>query len=43
VGISQELAIALSLFVLGVQVFCSLPGGVLWLLWKKESKPTSES
>jgi len=37
VGIPGELAIALSLFVLGVQIFCSLPGGVLWLLWKKEA------
>jgi len=36
VGVSDELAIALSLFVLGVQVFCSLPGGVLWLLWKRD-------
>ncbi len=36
VGVPEELAIALSLFVLGVQIFCSLPGGVLWLLWKKE-------
>jgi len=34
VGVPDELAIALSLFVLGVQIFCSLPGGVLWLLWK---------
>ena len=37
VGIPGELAIALSLLVLGVQIFCSLPGGVLWLLWKKEA------
>jgi len=37
VGIPGELAIALSLFVLGVQIFCSLPGGVLWLLWKKDN------
>ena len=42
VGIPGELAIALSLFVLGVQIFCSLPGGVLWLLWKKDIEPISE-
>ncbi len=36
VGVPGELALALSLFVQAVQLFCSLPGGVLWLLWKKE-------
>lgn len=35
VGIPGELALALSLFVQAVQITCSLPGGVLWLLWKK--------
>ncbi len=35
VGVSGELALALSLFVQAVQIFCSLPGGVLWLLWKR--------
>ena len=35
VGVSGELALALSLFVQAVQIFCSLPGGVLWLLWRK--------
>jgi uncharacterized protein (TIRG00374 family) len=37
VGVSGELALALSLFVQAVQLFCSLPGGVLWLLWKKDA------
>ncbi len=37
VGVSGELALALSLFVQAVQIFCSLPGGVLWLLWKKDA------
>jgi len=32
VGVPGELALALSLFVQAVQIFCSLPGGVLWLL-----------
>jgi hypothetical protein len=32
-----ELALALSLFMQAVQIFCSLPGGVLWLLWKKDA------
>ncbi len=36
VGVPGELALALSLFVQAVQIFCSLPGGALWLLWKKE-------
>jgi len=36
VGVAGELALALSLFVQVVQLFCSLPGGLLWLLWKKE-------
>lgn len=35
VGVPGELALALSLFIQAVQLFCSLPGGVLWLLWKK--------
>ncbi len=37
VGVPGELALALSLFVQAVQLFCSLPGGVLWLLWKKDA------
>ena len=37
VGVPAELALALSLFVQAVQIFCSLPGGVLWLLWKKDA------
>jgi len=37
VGVSGELALALSLFVQAVQLFCSLPGGALWLLWKKDA------
>ncbi len=37
VGVQGELALALSLFVQAVQLFCSLPGGVLWLLWKKDA------
>ncbi len=39
VGVSGEMALALSLFVQAVQIFCSLPGGVLWLLWKRDVKP----
>ncbi len=38
VGVPGALALALSLFVQAVQLFCSLPGGVLWLLWKKEAE-----
>jgi uncharacterized protein (TIRG00374 family) len=38
VGVAGELALALSLFVQVVQLFCSLPGGLLWLLWKKDGK-----
>lgn len=38
VGVPGELALALSLFIQAVQIFCSLPGGVLWLLWKKDSE-----
>ncbi len=37
VGVPGELALALSLFVQALQLFCSLPGGVLWLLWKKDA------
>ena len=37
VGVPGDLAFTLSLFVLAVQIFCSLPGGVLWLLWRNKT------
>ena len=35
VGVPYEHAVGLSLFIQAVQILCSLPGGVLWLRWRR--------
>ncbi len=40
VGVPTAHAIGLSLLIQTVQIVCSLPGGVLWLRWKRRSPET---
>ncbi|NOX63431.1 MAG: flippase-like domain-containing protein [Chloroflexi bacterium] len=43
VGVSYEHAVSLSLFIQAVQIFCSLPGGLLWLRWRRRDSAPSSS
>lgn len=38
VGTPAPHALALSLFIQATQVLCSLPGGLLWLRWRREKR-----
>lgn len=37
VGVNPAHALSLSVMVSATQLFCSLPGGLLWLRWKRQS------
>lgn len=41
VGVPYEQAVGLSLFIQAVQILCSLPGGLLWLRWRRRQPAPS--
>lgn len=41
VGVPYEHAVGLSLFIQAVQILCSLPGGLLWLRWRRRRPAAS--
>jgi len=43
VGIPVALAFSLSVLVSAVQLFCTLPGGVLWLRWRNIASEKSDT
>lgn len=43
VGVSPTHAFSLSVMMSAVQLFCSLPGGVLWLRWRKVAPEESST
>lgn len=43
VGIPAAHAIGLSLLIQSVQIVCSLPGGVLWLRWRRQAPETTSA